>query len=134
MFFSAGALRFGVGNAERISMSSTATATVGVPLQVSAGFRMGRVQVTSNTNMGPNNGTVFGVSNLSAPRILTLPGGVTAGHIFYIKDETGQANETNFIRIQCPPGVKIDGQDYYDITVGYESIMVYSNGSNWFIV
>jgi hypothetical protein len=134
MYFATGALRIGVAGSERITASPISVQVSNVPFQVNAGFRMARAAVTASGNIMSNAGSIFGVTSLSAPRVLTLPTGMGAGHIFYVKDETGLASVSNYIRIQAPTGVTIDGQEYYDIVVPYESIKVYFNGTNWFII
>jgi hypothetical protein len=66
---------------------------------------------------------------------LTLPEALSAGsqRRFVIKD-SGSASQSTYIRIQCPGSEKIDGESYYDIAAPYESITVFTDGSNWYIV
>jgi hypothetical protein len=78
---------------------------------------------------------VVAVSDLSAPRVMTLPSaGVGSGTVFIVKDQTGAASQTNYIQIAPQAGQTIDGQVDYKIVMPYESVMLIFNGSNWFII
>lgn len=79
---------------------------------------------------------LIGVTSVSGGKVMTLPtaASVGAGKVFVIKDQSGSASPTDYIRIACQGSEQIDGQSSYDIDAAYESAMVYSNGSNWFIV
>jgi len=78
----------------------------------------------------------MGVTSTAAARTITLPSAVTySGRQYIVKDESGAASATNYIRVQPgTAGQTIDGASYYDIKVAYEGLIVYSNGSNWFII
>ena len=103
------------------------------PISMSQGYGMGRTAVAGNVTMTVTS-ALMGVTDTSAPRTITLPSiGITNRH-FIIKDESGGASATNYIRIQPSVGQTVDGELYYDIVVPYESVMIYSNGTNWFIV
>jgi hypothetical protein len=80
------------------------------------------------------NDYVVGVSDLSAIRTMTLPSASTAGRMYIIKDQSGAASQTNYIRILPQAGQTIDGQSDYKVVMPYESVMLVSNGSNWFII
>jgi hypothetical protein len=59
---------------------------------------------------------------------------MASGRMFIVKDESGQASSSNPIAIVPPAGQFIDGEASYLIVVPYESVMIYSNGTNWFII
>lgn len=80
------------------------------------------------------NDYVVGVSDLSAIRTMTLPSASTAGRMYIIKDQSGAASQTNYIRILPQAGQTIDGQSDYKVVMPYESVMLVSNGTNWFII
>lgn len=79
---------------------------------------------------------IIAVSDLSAVRVMTLPSAVTmgAGKVFIIKDQSGAASQSNYIQIAPQAGQTIDGQNDYKVVMPYESVMLVSNGSNWFII
>lgn len=100
-----------------------------------AGYIVGRTAVSGNITLDATHG-LLGVTSTSAARTISLPSAASfSGRQFIIKDESGAASATNYIRIQPNTSPQtLDGAAYYDITVPYESVIVYSNGSNWFIV
>lgn len=64
---------------------------------------------------------------------LTLPTAqTTSGRIIVVKDSGGNASANN-ITIDTEGSETIDGSATYVIDADYESINLYSNGSNWFI-
>lgn len=79
---------------------------------------------------------IIGVTAVSGGKTMTLPlaSSVGVGKVFIIKDQSGLASGSDSITIACSGSNKIDGQSNYVISVPYESVMVVSNGSNWFIV
>ena len=79
---------------------------------------------------------IVGVTAVSGGKTMTLPSAasVGVGKIFIIKDQSGLASGSDSITIAPTGSEKIDGESNYVISVPYESIMVVSNGSNWFIV
>jgi len=65
---------------------------------------------------------------------LTLPTAqVVTGRTIVIKDAAGNAG-TNSITVDTEGSEKIDGQDTAVINGDYDSITIYSDGTNWFIV
>ena len=103
-------------------------------LAVNAGMGMSRTAVSANYTVTGSE-TVMGVTSTSAARVITLPSAVTySGRQFIVKDESGSASVSNYIQIAPQSGQTIDGQSDYKIVVPYESIVVYSNGTNWFII
>ena len=84
---------------------------------------------------------IVGVTDVSVSRVMTLPVAGTipttqaiAGQILVIKDMTGSASQTKYIQILPQSGQLIDGQADYKIVMPYESVMLMSNGTNWFII
>ena len=68
-----------------------------------------------------------------APSIgLPKPSQVGVGKVYIIKDEAGGASNTT-ITIASVGEETIDGETSYTITDDYNSVNLYSNGSNWFI-
>lgn len=79
---------------------------------------------------------IVGVTSVAGSKTMTLPSASSegAGKMFMIKDQSGSASASNYIRVAAPSGQTLDGQSYYDIKVPYESVSVVSNGSHWFII
>jgi hypothetical protein len=112
------------------------TTTTNAPVAMLRGMRVPYAGASINTAMSVRDGYLLGVTSVSSARTITLPAAsaMGAGRMLIIKDETGLASASNYIRIQPSGANKIDGDSYYDIVVPYESVMVYTNGTHWFIV
>jgi hypothetical protein len=127
-----GITAYGNGVAQFYSSGMTALR----PVTMSQGYFVGRTATAANLTLSTTHGLV-GVTDTSAARTITLPSaaGSYANRHYIIKDESGAASATNYIRVQPgAAGQTLDGAAYYDIKVPYESLIVYSNGSHWFIV
>ena len=79
----------------------------------------------------------IGVSTASTPEFtITLPdatsSGVGKGKTYMIKDEGRNASAVN-ITIATTSSQTIDGDVTYILDASGEAIMVYSDGSNWFV-
>lgn len=98
------------------------------------GLRLGRSAVSGNTSLTTGGSVIYGVNSVSGQVLVSLPLSAPSGYYFIIKDETGSVDSSNYIRVQGSGGQTIDGAAYYDIVIPYESITVYSNGTNWFII
>lgn len=79
---------------------------------------------------------IVAVSDLSVSRVMTLPSAsvIGAGKVFIIKEQSGAASQSNYIQILPQSGQKIDGQSDYKVVMPYESVMLVSNGTHWFII
>jgi len=55
------------------------------------------------------------------------------GQVLVIKDESGAASATNTITLNASASQTIDGASSIEIESPYGSVLLYSNGSNWFI-
>jgi hypothetical protein len=75
-------------------------------------------------------------TSLASSKTVTLPSAATvgAGKVYVIKDGTGLASASNYIRVTASSPDTIDGSSYFDINAAYESVMVVSNGTNWIIL
>ena len=78
----------------------------------------------------------IGISSLASSVTITLPSAATvgAGKVFIIKDQTGLASGSTYVRIAASGSETVDGSAYYDINAAYESAFVVSNGTNWFLL
>lgn len=79
---------------------------------------------------------VVAISDLTAVRTITLPSAsaMGSGKVYVIKDITGAASSSNYIHIVPQSGETIDGASEFDLQIPYESIMVISDGTNWFVL
>jgi hypothetical protein len=76
---------------------------------------------------------LIGVSNTgSATTIWLSTADVASGRTIIVKDESGDAN-TNNITVATQASENIDGAATYVINANYESVMIYSDGTNWFV-
>jgi hypothetical protein len=75
-----------------------------------------------------------GVTNTAAPRTITLPSAVTAGNGWQVevKDESGGA-AANHITVNTVLGQTIDGVASFIIAANHGSLVLISDGANWFI-
>jgi hypothetical protein len=88
---------------------------------------------SSNASLGDE---ILVLCNVSGGTItLTLPAasGCADGRRYIIKDN-GSAASGQYVRIQRSGSNLIDGQQYYDIKVPYESVTVFTDQSNWYII
>ncbi|NDG29274.1 hypothetical protein EB118_04125 [bacterium] len=102
---------------------------------MTGGLRVKSVEKSANYNVSTSD-YIIGVTSVTGGKTMTLPSASSmgAGKMFIIKDQSGSASVSNYIRLSCQPGQTIDGQSSYDIDAPYESVSVYSNGTNWFIM
>ena len=79
---------------------------------------------------------IVAVSDLSVSRVMTLPSAsvMGAGKVFIIKEQSGAASQSKYIQILPQSGQQIDGQSDYKVVMPYESVMLVSNGTHWFII
>jgi hypothetical protein len=133
MYYDTNLVGISVAGSAAVRCLPTAVITDKV-LAVNAGMGMTRTAVSANYTVTGSE-TVMGVTSTSAARVITLPSAVTySGRQFIVKDESGSASVSNYIRIAPQSGQLIDGESNFEIVVPYESVTVYSNGQNWFIL
>ena len=110
----------------------------------SANFTFDGTALTANTGLVHNRTTVATSHTASAGNYIL---GVTAvptailfdatsfagGQVLVIKDESGVASSTNSIILNASASQTIDGASNIEIESPYGSVLIYSNGSNWFI-
>jgi hypothetical protein len=113
---------------------TAATVAAVKPLAMMSGYSLVRTATATNLTVSTSHGLIA-VTDTTAARVMTLPAANTVSNRhFIIKDESGSASVSNYIRIVPQSGQLIDGESNYEIVVPYESVIVYSNGTNWFIV
>ena len=129
------------GSGFKFSATKQGAKTIDAALTVRPEYlQMHGGMVAAQKSVNENYSLVLGdhivcVSDLSVSRTITLPtaSSVPAGMIFMIKDQTGQASGSKYVRVACQGSETVDGAAYYDLTAAYESVTVMSNGTNWFL-
>lgn len=121
------------GNAGHSLIASTTTvaSTSTTKFITNVGRRVNTVVTT--TNLGVSAGTeVIIVGAIASSITITLPSGPTAGDIYTIKDQLGNAATNNII--VSGNGNNIDGVSSYTMNANYQSItVVFANGT-WSII
>ena len=87
-----------------------------------------------SSTLGVNDYLIGKTAITAAGDTLTLPSAATiAGKVYVIKDESGNAGTDN-ITIATQAAETIDGQATFVINANYNSVTVYSDGTNWFVM
>ena len=116
----------------------------GGAFSASADFTFDGTTVTANTGLAHNRTTVSASHTASAGNYIL---GVTAvpteilfdatafagGQVLVIKDESGAASSAKTITLNASASQTIDGESAAHIESPYGSVLLYSNGTNWFI-
>ena len=122
--------------------TATGAVTVNGLAYLNGPVRHKYVAVSASTSLSVITHYIVAVTDLSASRVMTLPVAGSSnpstqaypGQVMIIKDISGAASQSNYIQILPQSGQTIDGQADYKIVMPYESVMLVSNGTNWFIV
>lgn len=119
------------GSVSIVGDSSTDT----IDFSVSAIGRSSLPFVTKTTNYTLTTSDVVVLSNVtSAATTYTLPAASTwSGRFFIIKDIAGKAGTYN-LTIDGNSSELIDGELTYKVTINYQSVTLYSNGTAVFII
>jgi hypothetical protein len=108
----------------------TGTATI-------EGMKLNRQAVANadfTVDSGSDEDTIIGVTTASGASTITLPAASgLAGRSIWIKDEGGNANN-NAITVDGNASETIDGAATITLNVAYSGVMLYCDGSNWFIL
>lgn len=120
----------------RVDTSSSQRAKFGADIELNVVPRLlASTRHTQQTFAGT--GTINTTGNVvsftgTSGGTLTLPT-ATSAYLYFIKDEGGNAGTSNII-IDPPGSVAMDGSASGSITIAknYGSVIVYSDGSNWF--
>ena len=133
LYYDSGSVGITIAGSAALTCTA-ATVSAAKPLAMMSGYSLVRTATAANLTVTSAHGLIS-VTDTTAARVITLPAAntVTNRH-FIIKDESGSASVSNYIRIAPQSGQLIDGQSNFEIVVPYESVIVYSNGTNWFIV
>ena len=55
------------------------------------------------------------------------------GQVIVVKDETGAASSSDLITLAASASQTIDGASTVSLESPYASVLLYTNGSNWFV-
>jgi len=77
---------------------------------------------------------IINISDTSITRIVTLPAPSVSneGKYFVVKDSSGSADEIGGIDVISAGGASVDGSPSHIIDTNFGSVVVYSDGSNYF--
>ena len=94
----------------------------------------GAVIVTENVyEKQPTDVIMFVNTTVDGPTTIVLPVSPVVGQICVIKDAKGDAN-INYITVQPPTGIKIDGFDRFLLTQSKQAITLTWNGTEFSII
>ncbi len=93
-----------------------------------------RVTVGNSNYTGKLNDFLIAFTGLDAKRTGVLPNAaqVSPNHVYVIKDETAFGLASGFNVVITGTNCLIDGAQTKSLTTGYQSLTVYSNGTNYF--
>jgi hypothetical protein len=91
-----------------------------------------RTAVTGSSYNVLTSDEIVGVDYEGAVAIQLMTATLAAGRVYVVKDEGGHAS-TYTITISTEGAETIDGAATATITTNYNSLSIYSDGSNWFI-
>lgn len=127
-----GALQFKEDESGEISGSSKILYNIANnSLTVDAGLIHNRTTVITTYTASTDN-YLLGVTGVPT-EILFDATSFAGGQVLVIKDESGGANSANTITLNASASQTIDGASSIEIESPYGSVLIYSNGSNWFI-
>ena len=117
-----------------MDMASYAMSNVG-DVSFVGGMKVKQYLVSANYSIVASD-YYIGVTDVSVTKVITLPSAATvgAGKVYVIKDHSGEANQSAYVSIAGSGSEKVDGQSSFDLKAPYESVMVVSDGSNWFVM
>jgi hypothetical protein len=127
-----GSLQFKEDAAGEISGSSKILYNIANnSLTVDAGLIHNRTTVITTYTASTDN-YLLGVTGVPT-EILFDATSFAGGQVLVIKDESGAASSANTITLNASASQTIDGASSIEIESPYGSVLIYSNGSNWFI-
>jgi len=100
-------------------------------LTVDAGLVHNRTTVVT-THTASVDSYILGVTGVPT-EILFDATAFAGGQVLVIKDESGAASSANTITLNASASQTIDGEGAAYIESPYGSVLIYSNGTNWFI-
>ena len=100
-------------------------------LTIAGGLIHNRTSVTtSHTASGED--YILGVTTVPADILFDATTFVT-GQVVVVKDETGTASSARLISLNASGSQTIDGNSSANIESPFGSVLLYTDGSNWFI-
>ncbi len=129
-----GALQFRVDNPIANEISGTTRISYSVSdnrLTVAGGLIHNRTSVTtSHTASGQD--YILGVTVVPSNILFDATTFVT-GQVVVVKDESGNASSTSLISLNAPGSQTIDGNSSAHIGSPYGSVLLYTDGADWFV-
>ena len=122
-----GSLQFRVDNPIANEISGTANVLYDLTnnsFKVDAGLSHNRVSVSSSYTASAGN-YILGISS--------VPSDISPGQVLIVKDESGLASSTNTITLNPSGSQTIDGAPAIYVESPYGSVLLYTDGSDWYI-
>lgn len=113
------------------------TGTSSLPSYQTVDFFMGKRSSVADTNYNIQaSDDIVAYTSITATRTATLPNAtlLPVGKYYWLKDESGSVTGLITIVLATTGGQTIDGAATKVINSAYGSLMVYGNGSNWFLI
>ena len=103
-------------------------------LHVVGGMIMGRTTVADADYIALASDYIIAYTSLSVTRTVTLPTAIcNTGRVVTIVDESGNCSVTKMITIDPEGSATVIGQPSFSLVGAYNSVMLYCNGTNWFL-
>ena len=129
-----GSLQFRVDNPIANEISGTANVLYDLTnnsFKVDAGLSHNRVSVSSSYTASAGN-YILGISSVPSD-ILFNAADFSPGQVLIVKDESGLASSTNTITLNPSGSQTIDGAPAVYVESPYGSVLLYTDGSDWYI-
>ena len=103
-------------------------------LQVTGGMIFGRTTVADLNYTALATDYIIAYTSISTNRTVTLPTAIcNSGRVLTVVDESGNCGATKAIIIDPEGAATIIGQSTFSLVGPYNSVMIYCNGTNWFL-
>jgi len=122
------------GSANLLFLSDSNLLALTGTLSVSGSVVRSRTTIAGGSYTASVNDYILGVTSVPAALEFNVSS-FSEGCILVIKDESGEASTSDVITLAVPDasGQTIDGVSSVELNSPYASVLLYSNGSNWFI-
>ena len=127
----AGSLQFKTGSAEMTGSSAVVYDLDNNRLTVAGGLIHNRTAVTTSHTASVSD-YILGATAVPS-EILADATLFANGQVLLVKDESGAASSAQTVALMASGSQTIDGQSSLSIEAPHGSVLVYSDGSNWFV-
>lgn len=137
MYLGASILGFSVGGIGFLTINNSGLASFGGSITCANNTETATqsygVSTSATDIVDFGSATIYGFTDVSAPRTMTLSQSRAAGSFVWIQDQSGQCSPTNTITVSVAGGVKlINGASSLVINSAYGGAKVYYDGTNYY--